>query len=219
MQKIILPWTEIDTVMLDMDGTLLDLNFDNHFWQEHVPLRYSQRHAMQLREAKDHLYTIFREIEGTMDWYCIDYWSKVLDLDIALLKREVKHLIAILPHVKEFLDHLNNMGKNILLVTNAHQKSLLLKMEETQLEEHFDHLICSHDMGIPKEDPKFWALLKAQHPFDPERCLFIDDSLSVLRSAKKYGIQHLLAIRKPDTKRDSRDTENFIGIDSFADII
>lgn len=32
-------WKEIDTVLLDMDGTLLDLNFDNHFWKEFVPLK------------------------------------------------------------------------------------------------------------------------------------------------------------------------------------
>ena len=41
-----LDWTSIDTVLLDMDGTLLDLRFDNWFWQEHVPdaLREGARH-------------------------------------------------------------------------------------------------------------------------------------------------------------------------------
>ncbi|HBT55971.1 MAG TPA: haloacid dehalogenase, partial [Pseudomonas sp.] len=32
-----LNWNAIDTVLLDMDGTLLDLHFDNHFWLEHMP--------------------------------------------------------------------------------------------------------------------------------------------------------------------------------------
>ena len=205
--------------MLDMDGTLLDLNFDNHFWQEHVPLRYAQRHGMQLREAKDQLYTTFREIEGTMNWYCLDYWSETLDLDIEMLKREVRHLIGILPHVKDFLDRLRRAGKNILLVTNAHQKSLLLKMEETQLNEYFDHIICAHDIGLPKEDPAFWERLKKQHFFDIQHSLFVDDSLSVLRSAQKYGIKYLLAVRKPDTMAADRDTEEFSGINSFADIL
>lgn len=30
-------WQEVDTVLLDMDGTLLDLAFDNYFWQTLVP--------------------------------------------------------------------------------------------------------------------------------------------------------------------------------------
>jgi len=214
-----LPWAQIDTVMLDMDGTLLDLNFDNHFWQEHVPLRYAQHHGMQLRDARDQLYTTFREIEGTMNWYCLDYWSRELDLDIEMLKREVRHLIGILPHVKTFLDGLRAAGKHILLVTNAHQKSLLLKMEETQLSPYFDHIICAHDLGMPKEEAAFWDKLREQHPFDPQRTLFVDDSLSVLRSAQQYGIQHLLAVRKPDTMKADKDTEEFNGIDSFADIL
>ena len=25
---------EVDTILLDMDGTLLDLHYDNHFWME-----------------------------------------------------------------------------------------------------------------------------------------------------------------------------------------
>ena len=30
-------WSRIDHVLLDLDGTLLDLDFDNHFWQTLVP--------------------------------------------------------------------------------------------------------------------------------------------------------------------------------------
>ena len=33
-------WRAIDTVLLDMDGTLLDLRFDNYFWLELVPRKY-----------------------------------------------------------------------------------------------------------------------------------------------------------------------------------
>jgi len=212
-------WQQIDIVLLDMDGTLLDLNFDNHFWQEHVPLRYAEKHGIDIPEAKDALFPMYRKAEGTMDWYSVDYWTNSLQMDIAQLKAEIKHLIDIHPYVIPFLDRLKEIGKQSILVTNAHQKSLMLKMDETQLHNHLDHIICAHDFGMPKEDQAFWDKLKAVHHFDNKRTLFCDDSLPVLRSARQYGIENLLAIYKPDSQRPEKDTEEFEGITYFREIM
>ncbi|RME33471.1 MAG: GMP/IMP nucleotidase [Gammaproteobacteria bacterium] len=214
-----LPWHEIDTLLLDLDGTLLDLHFDNHFWREHVPLRYAERHGMDVAEAKDRLVPLFRSKEGTMQWYCVDYWSEVLDLDIAELKAEVDHLIAVHPHVIEFLDAARAAGKRVVLVTNAHQKALDLKLRKTRLGGHLDRVICAHAFGRPKEDEAFWHWLQAQEPFDPARTLFIDDSLPVLRAAADHGIRHLLAVRRPDTRGPEKDTGEFAAIDGFEPLV
>ena len=214
-----LPWREIDTVLLDLDGTLLDLHFDNHFWREHVPLRYAERHGLAPRQAREKLVPLFRSKEGTMQWYCVDYWSDVLDLDIAELKAEVDHLIAVHPHVIDFLDALRAAGKRVLLVTNAHRKALELKLRKTRLGGHFDRVICSHEFGRPKEDPAFALWLQAREPVDPGRTRFIDDSLPVLRTAAGFGIRHLLAVRRPDTREPERDTAEFAAIDGFAPLV
>ena len=137
-----LPWHDIDSVFLDMDGTILDLHFDNHFWREHVPLRYAERHRLDVEAAKEDLFPKFRSKEGTMDWYCVEYWSRELDLDIVGLKEEIDHLIAVHHHAVDFLDFTRRSGKRTVLVTNAHSKSLALKMARTGLEQHFDALIC-----------------------------------------------------------------------------
>ena len=89
-----LNWSLINTVLLDMDGTLLDLHYDNHFWLEHVPRRYAEKHALSLEAAKEALRGRYRQAEGTLDWYCVDYWTRELNLDIALLKEEVDHSSA-----------------------------------------------------------------------------------------------------------------------------
>lgn len=212
-------WQQIDTVFLDMDGTLLDLHFDNHFWLHHVPKRYAELHNISMEEAHEQLAGRYKAVEGTLDWYCLDYWSRELGLDIALLKEEVDHLIAVHPHVTDFLDAVRAAGKCMLLVTNAHMKALSLKMEKTQLGGHFDELVCSHDYGAAKEQQAFWQGLQAAKPFDPARTLLVDDSLAVLRSAKKYGIGHLLAVYEPDTKQGRRDVEEFEAIESFLDIM
>ena len=213
-----LPWQDIETVFLDMDGTLLDLHFDNHFWQEHVPLRYAEKHAMSVDDAKQVLYPRFRSVEGTIDWYCVDYWSRELGLDINALKRELEHLIQVHPHVAEFLETLRGTGRRIALLTNAHHKVIDLKMSSTGLAKHFDHLICAHAFRVPKEDPQFWPQLAAQDHFKPESTLFVDDSLPVLRAARGYGIRHLRAVRLPDSKAPPKQTEEFIAIESFTEL-
>jgi len=215
----VIDWQRIETVLLDMDGTLLDLNFDNHFWQEHVPLRYSELHGIDVDAAKNILYPKFRSAEGTLDWYCVDYWSSQLGLDIPKLKKEVNHLIAIHPHVVDFLEAVNSSGRRLLLVTNAHVKALEIKMEQTQLAGHFDHIVVSHDLGVPKETRQFWEKLKAIEPYVEQSTLLVDDSLPVLRAAKAYGIGQLLAIRKPDTRREEKDVQEFDAIYHFSEIM
>ncbi|MGD8782978.1 MAG: GMP/IMP nucleotidase [Thioalkalispiraceae bacterium] len=212
-------WQQIDTVLLDMDGTLLDLYFDNYFWREHVPQRYAEKHQLSIDDAKRTLYPIFRNKEGTMDWYCVDFWTRTLELDIAQLKAEIDHLIAIHPYVIEFLDRLREHDKQVALVTNAHQKSLMLKMERTALHSHIDTIICSHDFGMPKENPDFWEKLQNKITYDNSRTLLIDDSLSVLRSAQIYGIANLLAVYHPDSKDERRNVEEFEAIEDFDQIM
>lgn len=209
-------WRKIDTVLLDMDGTLLDLHFDNHFWLEHVPRRFAETHGLPESEARAALLARYQDIQGTLNWYCVDHWSRELELDIALLKEEVDHLIRVHPHVTEFLDRLGYAGKRRVLVTNAHQKSLELKMRRTRLGDRLDHVVCAHDLGVPKEDQAFWYRLQQEQPFDPRRTLFVDDSLAVLRSAQRYGIENLLAIRLPDSHQAAREIDEFAAVEDFA---
>jgi len=214
-----IPWDDLETVLLDMDGTLLDLHYDNHFWLEHVPQRYAEKYGLSLEGAKIELMNRYKKVEGTLDWYCVDYWTQELGLDIPLLKEEVDHLIAVHPHVLDFLDAIRGLDKRIVLVTNAHGKALAIKFRRTRLGDHFDTVICAHDFGLPKEYPDFWDKMQRVQPFDKARSILIDDSLPVLRSAKNYGIAHLLAIKNPDSKKPEKDAEEFQAIKTFLDIM
>lgn len=212
-------WGEIDTVFLDMDGTLLDLSFDNHFWLEHVPQRYAQARGMSPAEARLEVLERYRSREGTLEWYCVDHWSRELGLDIALLKEEVHHLIAVHPHVVGFLEAARAAGKRMVLVTNAHQKAIALKMQKTELAGHFDRIVCAHELGLPKERVEFWARLHAIEPFMRECTLFVDDSVSVLEAARDYGIQRLCVVLRPDTSQPARHITGFPAIRDFSELM
>ena len=211
-------WDHIDTVFLDMDGTLLDLHYDNFFWKEHVPHRYAQKYQLSFSEAKQTLYQRYASVEGTLSWYCLDYWARELGLDIVSLKREVAHLIALHPHVPQFLDAIREVGKRLVLLTNAHGDSLALKLEVTGIDTHFDRLLSSHELGAPKESAAFWGLLHEREDYKPRSTLMVDDNLEVLRSARQHGIEHLITVRQPDTKSPPNDTGEFVAIDSFRQI-
>jgi putative hydrolase of the HAD superfamily len=214
-----LSWDHIDDVFLDMDGTLLDLRFDNHFWLEFVPARYARDKGIPAEQAKAQLLERYRSREGTLAWYCVDHWSRELGLDIVLLKEEVDHLIAVHPHVIDFLETVRRAGKRTALVTNAHQKTLAFKLERTPLGGYFDNVVCSHDIGVPKEHGGFWPRLHALQPFDPERTLFVDDSVPVLRAARDYGIRWLVAVVRPDSTQPPRTVDEFPAIADFSSLL
>ena len=175
-------WQDIDTVLLDMDGTLLDLHFDNFFWLDYLPQRYAEIRQLDLQLAREQLKNHIRDHEGTLNWYCLEFWSDALQVDIRSLKAEIKHKIRMRPHVEEFLTRLRQRSKKLLLVTNAHPQSLSLKLEVTAIDRWLDLVISSHEFSHPKEAQDFWHALAAHEPFDPQRTLFIDDTLTVLDS-------------------------------------
>ncbi len=214
-----LPWSEIDTVLLDMDGTLLDLHFDNHFWLEFLPQRYAELHGISRTMAELELAPLFNAHQGQLSWYCLDFWTRELNLPIREMKREMADLIALRPAADQFLAALRQTGKRVVLITNAHRDSLSLKLERIELAPWFDRLISSHDYGFPKEQAQFWYALKTDLDFDPANALFIDDSLPILRSARDFGIAHLLAVSQPDSRRGQKNTEEFAAVGDYLELI
>jgi len=213
------PWSDIDTIMFDMDGTLLDLHFDNYFWQELVPKCYSHKHCVSHGAALKIINCKSFDAKGTLNWYCLDYWKQELDLDIAGLKKTVKHKINVRPNVKGLLQRLKNSEKRLLLITNAHPSSLQIKMEHTGISHYFDQCISSHKLKLAKENHGFWRSLQNLEKYDPERTVLFDDSLAVLRQARREGIKHLFGIEKPDSKMPAVLIDEFPLIDDFSKIM
>ena len=212
-------WQDIDTVMMDMDGTLLDLHFDNFFWLIHLPTRYAEIHNTSFWAARKNIERLTKELKGTLNWYSTVYWSKQLTVNIYKLKQEIRHLIDMRPFVYEFLEQLKVAGKKRLLITNAHPESLKLKMNNTKINKFLDAIHTSHEFNYPKESQKFWQALACKETFNPSRTLFIDDSVEILHAANQFGIKYLLGINKPDSKKNRIDITDFNSICYFDEVL
>jgi HAD superfamily hydrolase (TIGR01509 family) len=207
------------TLMLDMDGTILDLAFDNYMWQELVPRRYAAENDIPYEEARALLMGKFSAEQGNLQWYCLDHWCEHLGIDVVQLHYDVSHRIGYLPGALGFLRNIRERDVRVLLVTNAHRDTLALKDAKTGLSDYFDGIHSSHDYGHAKESQDFWSSLQEDVGFDPETTLFVDDSLPVLRSARDYGIRMLLTVTHPDTTAPLKRTSDFVGVERVADML
>jgi 5'-nucleotidase len=218
-----LDWDQIDTVLLDLDGTLLDLGFDNDFWLDFIPGVYAASQALTVEQAKAVLTPRFRACEGTMNWYCIDYWSRELGLNIEALKRTQADRIAWLPGAEDFLKRLRELGKRRVVLTNSHPLVLKLKDEQTGVTRYLDAAISSHVFRVPKESEHFWTAVREVEPFDLQRSLFVDDSPSVLRAAQAAGIKWVRGVRRASAARGGqgrppREYGDIPAVDSVSDL-
>ncbi|WON76748.1 GMP/IMP nucleotidase [Serratia sp. UGAL515B_01] len=212
-------WQDIDTVLLDMDGTLLDLEFDSHFWLTRVPLALSEQRAIPLEEARKLIDDEYLAVQHTMNWYCFDYWCERLDLDIYQMTSEVGSRARLREDTTPFLQALRRAGHRTILLTNAHPHSLAVKVEHTGLDQHLDLLLSTHTFGYPKEDQRLWQLVQQQTGFEPQRTLFVDDSEPILDAASQFGIRHCLGVQNPDSSMASKTFQRFPSISDYRLLI
>jgi 5'-nucleotidase len=209
---------EIDAVLLDMDGTLLDLHYDNHFWLQFIPQQYALKHKISIEEAKHHVYDQCDKVIGSLSWYCYDYWSDTLGLDIHDLQHKTKHKIQLRSDTLWFLEKLKQANIPTYILTNAHRSSVALKMQRTELTPYFNKIISSHDYQAAKENMHFWSAVKDELKVDFSRCLFIDDSEKILRVAANAGVGFLRGIATPDSEKPAQEMQDFKTIKHFSEL-
>ncbi len=212
-------WENVETVLLDMDGTLLDLHYDTHVWTEVVPKFWAQVNKKPLESAREYVAEEISKVYGKLAFYDIYYWNNFLDLDIAKLHREQKHLIAWRPGAREFMLALKDLGKRRVLVTNCHRDILEIKLEMTDLGEHIDKIFSCHDFGAPKEEQEFWRALKLADNYEPETSVLLDDNKSCLKSARKFGIRHPIGITTPNSQSATKKFAGFMEVENLMTLV
>ncbi|MEE4362242.1 MAG: GMP/IMP nucleotidase [Pseudomonadales bacterium] len=211
-----LDWSRIDTVLLDMDGTLLDLRFDAQFWLDHMPRHFAAHHGLDDADARARLDLLFEHARDRLEYYCLDWWSEATGLDIVGLKRDLVHLIRFRPHAEAFMSAVRTSGRRACIVTNSHRAGFDLKHAHTGIGDLVDAVISAHDHAEPKESARFWSCVQADLGFEPARTLLIDDNLKALDAAARFGIAHLRAVAQPDSGQPPLTGLPYAAVDDFS---
>ncbi|ELW9440811.1 GMP/IMP nucleotidase [Pluralibacter gergoviae] len=212
-------WQAVDTVLLDMDGTLLDLAFDNYFWQQLVPETWGAQNGLTLDEAHSAMGQAYSAVQHTLNWYCLDYWSERLGLDIRAMTTAEGPRASLRADTVPFLDALKACGKRRILLTNAHPHNLAVKLEHTGLGAHLDLLLSTHTFGYPKEDRRLWQAVVEETDLDVNRTLFIDDSEPILDAAARFGIRYCLGVTNPDSGLPEKRYQRHPGLNDYRRLI
>lgn len=211
-------WQSIDTVLLDLDGTLLDQAYDNHVWRDLIPQRFASARGLEPEEAYAQIMRLFHGRRGTLDFYDIDYWTRTLGVDITALHREVRALAGWLPGARQFLARMRAMGKRLVLLTNSHPAALTVKHEQTGVLDLLDAAASSQEFGAPKEDARFWQAAQARFGYDPARSLFADDNSHMLEAARAAGVRWVYGVRHWDTRGSRREHAGFPAVDGVFEL-
>lgn len=202
-----------------MDGTLLDLDFDDHFWIQFMPTFLPEQHGYSGDDLNLKFHTPMRTTRGTLDWYCVDYWTEQLNMPVMPSMRRHRHLIRWRPGVTDFLRIARLAGLKLIVATNAHREVWQLKADTLDLVQYVDAVVSSHDYGKPKEAEHFWRSIERQLDLNLERCAFFDDSEAVLASAQTHGVGTVVGIDHPNSNRDPRVLNHHLQIRDFADLL
>ena len=180
---------DIECLLIDMDGVILDNAYDNDFWQNQIPEVIADNKGIAFDDAKRLAIQIFNYKKNTKDWYDVDYWSNMLDIDIEAQKRSEKSFsrISLYDGVIDTLSVLKNKTK-MILITNAHRKTLNIKLEKYNLTPYFDEMVCAHELNYVKEDIQLWYMLRSKYRLDYEKPLLVEDTINNINVGLSAGI-------------------------------
>ena len=172
-----------------MDGVILDNTYDNNFWQNQIPAVLAEKKGWSFEDAKRLAVQIFNYKKNTMDWYDLDYWSNMLNIDIEEQKRlpESYDKIKLYDGVFDILKKIKK-DRKIILITNAHRKTLNIKLKKYDLSPYFDDMVCAHELHYVKEDIQLWYLLRSKYQLDFKKTILIEDTIKNILVGLSAGI-------------------------------
>ena len=199
-------------ILLDLDGVILNLDYDIKFWESWLPEHLASQSNQSLKEVKTKIQAEIDIQRGTLNFYDLNYWDDLLSVDCMEIIREQEEKCSYLEGSYEALQRLSAMQNPKHILTNGDPRAQEYKAETQNFLEFFDSIFYSMHTGYPKEEKEFWALARHNLNLDFEDAIFIDDDFKVVTAAIKVGIKKVIWI----TPGKNRVLQN--GIETFPSL-
>lgn len=189
--KLLEPVFYVNIISFDADGTLIDLDFVNAFWDREVPRLYSEKYGIDFDEACKYVRSCYDALgDEDLRWYQPDYWFKRFDLDEnpkEVIDR-IRHRVKVFPDAKALLQGL--YGKyDLVVVSNAPWRFLNLGLQE--IKDYFSAVYsCTSDLGMVRKKPEVYIQICEQLGTSPERLVHVGDHYKFdFEVPRKVGIK------------------------------
>ncbi len=213
-------WSAIDTVLLDMDGTLIDRHHEDMFWHGILPKAYARKNKMTLKQAEDFLFKLYAS-KGpkSLEWGSAALWEKDLKIGFRSLRRKIVPYIKLHPHTLEFLKFLKRNKKTVYLVTAADPSDVDIEVAHTKIGKYIDEIFTTFDFGATKHYPIFWKRFQKKIKFDSKRTMLAEDNENIARVASKFGIRYVIFKSKASSKKPPKIPKGLFCVHHFDELI
>jgi putative hydrolase of the HAD superfamily len=119
---------------------------------------------------------------------------------LADLDRRLEHpVVEVFPDVVPVLDHLQQRGLRMAMVTDGwgNAESVKQKHDRLGIGHYFEAFVVSSELGCTKPDPRMFHTASTALGLAPPQCLFVDDSPGLVAAAIRLGYGGV-AIRRQD---------------------
>ncbi len=182
--------SRIRVVSFDMEGTLIDHNFSDLFWETDIPTLYGWKHGLDLEIARERVISEYRQIgDERPEWYDAGYWFTRLGLegDIRELLNSRREDCRVYPEACPVLERLS---RRYPLIISSNTMREFLDVQLLKLPPIFEHVFsATSDFGMVKKSEDFYRRICRILGVPPAEVAHVGDNPRFdYDAAKKAGV-------------------------------